>query len=384
MAEVGLEHVSKVFPNGVQAVRDLTLRVSDGELVVLVGPSGCGKTTTLRLIAGLETPTEGGISIGGRGVNRLPPRDRDVALVSQSPALYPHMSVRRNLAFGLEMRRPGNWLNRRLWRRREARGWDGEIAERVGRAARLLELEDVLDRLPSQLSGGQQQRVALGRAIVRQPAAFLLDEPLSHLETRLRLEMRRELHLLHRRLQATMIYVTHDPVEALSLGDRVAVLDRGVLQQEGPPLEVYDRPRNRLVAGFLGWPPMSFLDGRLARREGRPWFTGPGGALPVPAACAAGADEAGSEVTLGVRPEDVRVGAADGDARLEMEIALAEPLGTATLLTLRRAGWQVTATVGRESNVAEGEKVEVRFDMARTHWFDRASGLALDGCRPSG
>src|SRR5262245_34433799 len=266
MAEVALGGVSKQYPGGVEALRDLTLTVADGELVVLVGPSGCGKTTTLRLIAGLETPTRGTLRIGGRVVNDLPPRERDVAMVFQRPALYPHLSVRDNLAFGLRMRRGGFPLLG--WNRRA----DEVVRDRVARAARMLELDDVLDRLPGQLSGGQQQRVALGRAVVREPAAFLLDEPLSNLDARLRTEMRRELHLLHRRLRATMIYVTHDQTGALPPGDRLVVLHRGVAQQADAPLAVYERPANRFVAGFIGWPPMNFMDGQLVGQDGRPGF----------------------------------------------------------------------------------------------------------------
>ncbi len=368
MAEVALAGVSKQYAGGVQAVRDLTLAAADGELLVLVGPSGCGKTTTLRLIAGLETPTRGSIRIAGRDVTRLPPRERDVAMVFQRPALYPHLSVRDNLAFGLRMRR--GWL---AWLR--DRGSEATVRERVARAARILELEDVLDRLPSQLSGGEQQRVALGRAVVRQPAAFLLDEPLSNLDARLRAEMRRELHLLQRRLAATMIYVTHDQTEAMALGDRVAVLHHGVAQQVAAPLAVYERPANRFVAGFIGWPPMNFLDGELVERDGRPWFTTAGAALPLDGALGWLAHR-GRPLTLGVRPEDVRLGPPGRDG-LVMETALVEALGSTCVVTLRRDDRQAMAVTGARLAPNVPEKVAVMFDLTKAHLFDRSTGLAL-------
>ena len=269
MAEVALKGVGKQYANGVQAVEGLDLVVADGELVVLVGPSGCGKTTTLRLIAGLEAPSAGLVRIGGSVVNGEPPNRRDVAMVFQRPALYPHLSVQANLGFGLKLRQ--GW-------------WFGapERRHRVEEVARALGLEDLLDRRPAELSGGQQQRVALGRALVRRPAVFLLDEPLAGLDAPLRLEMRRELHLLHRRLRATMIYVTHDQEEALTLGDRVVVLDRGRPQQSDRPAALYERPANRFVAAFLGWPPLSLLDGRLVEEDGRLCLVGDGEKLPVP------------------------------------------------------------------------------------------------------
>ncbi len=265
MAEVALEQVGKTYPGGIEAVRDISLRVDDGELIALVGPSGSGKTTLLRLIAGLETPTAGVLRIGDRVVNEVPPHRRDVAMVFQRPALYPHLSVRANLGFHLTLRQGGRWRNR-FGSQPALR----ENAAEIDNVARQLGLEDVLDRRPDTLSGGQQQRVALGRALVRKPAVFLFDEPLSNLDARLRLEMRRELHLLHRRLRATMIYVTHDQDEAMTLGERVVVLDQGVIRQVDRPQTLYDRPADRFVAGFLGWPPMNFLDGELASGGRKP------------------------------------------------------------------------------------------------------------------
>jgi multiple sugar transport system ATP-binding protein len=368
MAEVVLEGVGKRFPNGVEAVRDLNLIVADGELIVLVGPSGCGKTTTLRLVAGLEEPTTGTIRIGGRVVTHRPPRERDVAMVFQRPALYPHLTVRDNLAFGLRLRGHAN-------------GWQ----ERVDAAARMLHLEDALDRLPHELSGGQQQRVALGRAVVRRPAAFLLDEPLSSLDARLRAEMRRELHLLHGRLQATMIHVTHDQVEALTLGDRVVVLHRGVAEQVDRPAALYERPCNRFVAGFIGWPPMNFLDGVFVLQDGAGRFAAGEFLLPVPAAVAGRwRPFVGRPLTLGIRPENLRLLEGPADEAVGMETVLAEPLGATYLVTLQRHGWQGTALTDGKRMFAGRESVVVGFDLERAHLFDRATGLALDHGRPEG
>jgi len=381
MAEVALEHVGKVYPNGVRALHDLSLSVADGELVVLVGPSGSGKTTTLRLIAGLDDPSSGSIRIGGRVVNDLPPRKRDVAMVFQRHSLYPHLSVGGNLAFGLRMRQGAGRVSGLLWRLvwparyADSRLAEQQIGERVAQAAVMLGLEEVLDRLPGQLSGGQQQRTALGRALVRQPAVFLLDEPLSNLDAPMRAEIRRELHLLHGRLRATMIYVTHDQIEAMTLGQRVVVLDRGVVQQVDSPAGLYERPRNRFVAGFIGWPAMNFVDGRLARCDGRVCFQGNGWSLPLPGeSMTAG----GKPVTLGIRPEHVALsGDASHGAKVAMEVALVEPLGSESLVTLRRGDWQVTAKVDGRQPIANGQTVEVAFDMTRSHWFDGESGVAL-------
>jgi multiple sugar transport system ATP-binding protein len=373
MAEVVLEGVGKCYANGVQAVEGLDLAVADGEFLVLVGPSGCGKTTTLRLIAGLESLSAGEVRLGGRVVTGEPPNRRDVAMVFQRPALYPHLNVRANLGFGLKLRRG--------WRF----GATDEQRQRVEEVARTPGLEGVLDRRPAELSGGQQQRVALGRALARRPAVFLLDEPLGGLDAPLRLEMRRELHLLHRRLRATMIYVTHDQEEALTLGDRVVVLDRGRAQQADRPAALYERPANRFVAAFLGWPPLSLLDGRLVEEDGRLSLAGGGEELPVPA-CPA--DEwrrfAGRDVTVGARPEDVAVGPGAGDGpgrtdvvKLTMEVRLIEARGPDRLLTLRRGGWTVTARLPAAPAVAEGAAVEVGLRLGRAHLFDGPTGRAL-------
>jgi multiple sugar transport system ATP-binding protein len=400
MAEVLLEHLTKVYANGVLAVRDLDLHVADGELIVLVGPSGCGKTTTLRLIAGLEDATAGSIAINGRIVNSLPPRERNVAMVSQRSTLYPHMNVRRNLWMSLQMTRRIGPLQRLALRwfrhRRYAEHLDEQrlIAERVSETAHLLGLKDVLDRLPAHLSGGQQQRVALGRAIVRRPSVFLLDEPLSHLDSRLRVELRHELHLLQRRLRATMVYVTHDQAEAMTLADRVAVMDRGVVQQLDRPLAVYEQPANRFVAGFMGWPPMNFADGHLLTRDCQLSFACNDWCLLIPSAKAADwEDKTGQAVTLGIRPEDIyypRRPAGGGVTTLPMEVVLVESLGYSCLVTLRHGGWQCVALFNRRDDpdgwkrLHQEPMVEIAFNLEKAHLFDRSTGLAWNNSRPAG
>ena len=367
MAEVVLERVHKTYPNGVQAVRDLNLTVADGELIVLVGPSGCGKTTTLRLIAGLETPTGGTIRINGRVVNAEPTHRRNVAMVFQRPALYPHLNVRENLGFGLVLRRKVP---------------KAEQQERVARTARLLELSDLLDRRPNELSGGQQQRAALGRALVREPAVFLLDEPLSNLDARLRMEMRRELHLLHRRLRATMVYVTHDQEEALTLGDRVVLLDGGVIRQADTPQALYERPADRFVAAFIGWPPMNFLEGRLVEVDGRLTLTDGEATLSLGERQNEWRPFVGREVALGVRPEHVRVTAGSGSPL--MDVRLVERAGSYRLATLDYGGWTVTARLEGPSPVSEGERVAVEFALVQAHLFDRPTGRLLSSGRLEG
>jgi multiple sugar transport system ATP-binding protein len=385
MPEVMLEGLFKIYPSGVWAVSNLNLTIHDGELLVLVGPSGCGKTTTLRLLAGLEIPTRGVIRIGGQIINAWSPRQRNVAMVFQRPALYPHRTVRDNLAFSLALQQPGR-LGRLLLRLSRPRRYSqalkdaGTVTERVEETARLLSLEGVLDRFPPQLSGGEQQRVALGRALVRRPGLLLLDEPLSNLDAGLRLELRRELHLLHRRFPATMVYVTHDPVEALTLGDRVAVLKEGHLEQVDFPQALYDRPRNRFVGGFVGWPPMSFLDGQLVCAEGRFVFTTLGGEVPLPVSRLPGRDwHTSQRLTLGIRPEHVtwHEEAAGGD--LPMEVALVETLGRGRLVTFAARGQQVTALTTPDDGVplVEGQKVMVSLQTNQVHLFDPATGLAL-------
>jgi multiple sugar transport system ATP-binding protein len=388
MAEVVLDRLSKTYPNDVEALRAVTLRVGEGELVVLVGPSGCGKTTTLRLIAGLERPSGGRVSVAGRDVTAEPPHRRDVGMVFQRPAVYPDLTVEENLAFGLAVRQ-GGW---RRWLPRGRALANRPHAERVAEVADLLGLTDLLRRRPAELSGGQQQRVALGRALARRPAVFLLDEPLSHLDPPLRWEMRRQLHLLQRRLRATMLYVTHDQEEALTLGDRVIVLDRGAVQQDAPPGAVYNCPANRFVARFLGWPPINTLDGTLVE-DGGLRFRGGGTELPVPAACQLEWRKClGKALTLGLRPEHVRpraaVDAGDGTVQYSavctMETRLVERSGPTCLVTLQRGSWLVQARLERGAAPAEGSTVAVELGLGRAHLFDGASGTALVHGRPDG
>jgi multiple sugar transport system ATP-binding protein len=370
MAEVVLEKVSKTFPGGMAALRDVSLRIENGELLALVGPSGSGKTTLLRLIAGLESPTTGTIRIADRIVNAIPPYRRDVAMVFQRPALYPHRSVYDNLAFGLKL-----WRGR--WQRWLTRGnGNASIDARVREVAQQLGLTNVLERRPATLSGGQQQRVALGRALVRQPAVFLLDEPLSNLDAQLRLEMRRELHLLHRRFRATMIHVTHDQDEALSLGERVVVLDQGVVRQADCPQMLYDRPSDRFVAGFLGWPSMNLLDGELVEVEGRLIFRNWDVCL-VSCLRPDWRPFVGRPLTLGIRPEDVRLSDGPGEGCLGMDVRLVERLGPVQLVTLATGSWTVTARMAVSPALEEGAEVFAAFDLTQAHLFDPATSRAL-------
>jgi multiple sugar transport system ATP-binding protein len=371
MAEVTLERISKVFPNGIRAVDDLSVEVLDGELVVVVGPSACGKTTTLRLIAGLEEPTAGRVFIGGRDVSGVAPRDRDLAFAFQRPALYPNRTVRRNLSFGLEMRHKGRWFGPRRGEMSRA-----VLRQRVIETARILDLERELDHYPQQLSGGQQQRVALGRAIALQPGVFLLDEPFSQLDAQLRAEIRHELHLLQRRLRTTMVYVTHDQAEAMALADRVVVLNRGVLQQVGSPEHVYKRPRNRWVAGFLGWPTMNFLEGHLEQSSVGIWFRSESLGLKL-AAENVPETLAMDKVTLGLRPEAVQPAAPGETAAGVASVVLVETLGRDWLAVLDCQGWRLTACFSNQARVENGQQLRLKFDMAQAHWFHAISGEAL-------
>jgi multiple sugar transport system ATP-binding protein len=406
MAAIRLEKVSRIYPGGVRAVDRLDLLVQEGELLALVGPSGCGKTTTLRMIAGLEEVSEGTIAIGDRVVNRLAPKDRNIAMVFQNYALYPHMSVYSNLAFALRLRQGSNLLERAVcrvaWPARYRRLAESEraIDRQVRTAADMLSIGHLLGRMPRQLSGGEKQRVAVGRAIVRQPAAFLLDEPLSNLDARLRVEMRRELKQLHARLAATMIYVTHDQTEALTLGDRIVVLDRGLVQQQGTPREVYDRPANRFVAGFVGSPPMNFLAGRLEASGDRVFFCRHRWRLEVDKTRYGVLQLSGREAALGVRPEDVSLDAAasggptSGDSApgtagwagpLAARVSLVEPLGDAQLVHVELAddsskGQGPLSLVCRAPpalGVQPGQAVTAQLNMGRAHLFDAGSGANL-------
>jgi ABC-type sugar transport system ATPase subunit len=330
MARVVFQEVTKEFPGGTTAVDALDLEIADGELMVLVGPSGCGKSTALRMIAGLEGPTSGTILIGERNVAGLSPGARDVAMVFQSYALYPHMTVRDNLAFPLR-------------RRRMARD---EIARRVAAMAEMLELDELLRRKPSQLSGGQRQRVAMGRALIREPVAFLLDEPLSNLDAKLRTELRAELKRLHARLGTTMVYVTHDQIEAMTLGDRIAVMNRGRLQQVGTPDEIYRTPCNLFVGRFVGSPAMNLLPGPLVGR--------------------------GAEVTAGVRPEAMHgAGEVPGGIPIELVADVVEPLGSDVYVHGTAGGEEVVARLPGNVQVSPGDRLPLAVDPADLHLFDR-------------
>lgn len=357
MSAVSLHKLIKDY-GGVRAVDDVSLEIAAGEFVVLVGPSGCGKTTLLRMIAGLESPSAGGIRIGDRAVNEVPPRDRDVAMVFQNYALYPHMSVRQNLGFRLKLRKTPK----------------PEIASRIDAAAQLLGIGELLDRKPKQLSGGQRQRVALGRAIVRQPRVFLFDEPLSNLDAKLRGDMRRELANLHRQLAATMVYVTHDQVEAMTLGDRIVLMRDGRVQQTGPPMELYDEPVNQFVAGFLGSPPMNFLSGRTATGGDTSHFHIGSQQVLVPSIAA-------SAATLGLRPERLSINTADAEISLNARVDEVQPLGGETLLHVDVEGQAVTVKMGSLPQVSRGDAVQVSARIDDCLWFD-ADGKTVAPKKP--
>ncbi|HEX7162207.1 MAG TPA: sn-glycerol-3-phosphate ABC transporter ATP-binding protein UgpC [Trebonia sp.] len=394
MARIALDHVEKVYSGGVKALDDLNLEVMEGEFMVLVGPSGCGKSTALRSIAGLEEITGGTISIGSRVVNDLPPKDRDIAMVFQNYALYPHMTVADNLAFGLKLRHTPKT----------------EIKRRVGEAAEMLGLEPYLNRKPAALSGGQRQRVAMGRAIVREPAAFLMDEPLSNLDAKLRVSMRAALNQLHERLGTTTVYVTHDQVEAMTLGDRVCVLRDGRLQQVDTPQALFDSPVNLFVAGFIGSPAMNFVQADLVRDEGAA-VTFAGFRLPVPASVVSGKpgleDYFGRTVILGIRPSDFEDSAFADAAwpRIDVTAGVTEGLGTEihAIFTIDappvehasiasaadrsddedepfalaggKSLW--TARVSSRSAVRPGAPLQLAVDTNRLHFFDPATGESI-------
>ncbi len=365
MASIELEAVHKTYAGGEVALRGIDLEVADGELLVLVGPSGCGKSTALRLVAGLESPSRGCIRLDGRDVTALSPRERDVAMVFQSYALYPHKTVRENLAFALRMRSTS----------------DAEIDRRVREAAARLGIEGVLGRRPAQLSGGQRQRVALGRALVREPQAFLLDEPLSNLDAKLRVETRAELGRLQRALGATMLHVTHDQEEAMTLGDRVAVLHSGRIEQVAPPLEVYERPASRRVAEFMGTPRINWLEGVLAVREGQLRVVGSAFDLELPEALVgvlARSRWEGSHVALGIRPHELELCSSE-EADLGAQVDLVEPLGSTLLVHARAAGGlELRVLVPTDAPVAMGDALALRAQRDRLRLFDIESGLCID------
>ena len=398
MAEIAYEHVFKVYPDGTQAVHDLELEIQDAELMVLVGPSGCGKTTALRMLAGLEEISEGEIRIGDRIVNDLTPRDRDIAMVFQSYALYPHMTVYDNLAFGLKLHKVPK----------------PEIKERVQRAAKILQIEDFLKRKPRALSGGQRQRVAMGRAIVREPQAFLMDEPLSNLDAKLRVQVRAEIHQLQRRLGVTTIYVTHDQVEAMTMGDRVGVMNAGHLQQVDTPQVLYDHPVHEFVAGFIGSPAINLVESELAQSNGRLEVIFGEHKLPVDEQVARNrsglADYVGKKIILGIRPEDFEDASIETDApqdrRIKVNPDLTEPLGSEVLVHFSteatgvvssaaaadagedadvrlaqdedtEASTRLVARVSPKSRIAVDSEIELAVDTARLYFFDPETRAAI-------
>ncbi|MCI0707156.1 MAG: sn-glycerol-3-phosphate ABC transporter ATP-binding protein UgpC [Ignavibacteriae bacterium] len=363
MASVRLESVKKVYDGGQVAVHGMDLDIHDKEFIVLVGPSGCGKSTTLRMIAGLEEVTEGTISIDGQAVNDAPPKDRDIAMVFQNYALYPHMSVYENMAFGLKLRKfPAK-----------------EIEQRVHEAASILGIENLLDRKPKALSGGQRQRVALGRAIVRKPKVFLFDEPLSNLDAKLRVQTRTEISKLHHRLAATMVYVTHDQMEAMTLGDRIVVMKDGHVQQIAPPLELYHHPCNKFVAGFIGSPAMNFFSGTLQRKNGVVFHADTNGfQLPVEKKHHKQLSKhIGKSVTLGLRPEHIapKPSGKAGKAKARVHVEVVEPMGNESLVyfTTGKDSIQYVARLNGIQIPDAGKTLDLAFDMSQAHFFDAAT-----------
>jgi multiple sugar transport system ATP-binding protein len=392
MAEIVFDKVSKQYADGLHAVRSLDLVIEDGEFLVLVGPSGCGKSTALRMVAGLEDITEGKILIGGTVANDLSPRDRNIAMVFQSYALYPHLTVAENIGFGLRVRGVPK----------------EEIAAKVKATAEILELPDYLDRKPAQLSGGQRQRVAMGRAIVREPHAFLMDEPLSNLDARLRVQMRAEIAKIQRMTGVTTIYVTHDQVEAMTMGDRVAVMNRGVLQQLGPPRTLYHEPANLFVASFIGSPAINLIESKIVSGETGPELMLGSERITLPQAFLdrkpALAGYAGRTVAVGLRPETLTVGAPEGASRgtITGTVAFTEDLGASLLvhfdvdappprldgdgigiedevtgLVQRRDRGRVRAMVDGFTRIREGERLAIAINLDRVHLFDRRTGLSI-------
>ncbi len=367
MARVELKNLGKIYPGNVEAVKNANLVVNDKEFVVLVGPSGCGKSTTLRMIAGLEEISGGTIHIGDTLVNDVPPKNRDIAMVFQNYALYPHMTVYKNMAFGLILRKYPK----------------KEIERRVHEAAEILGITELLDRRPKALSGGQRQRVAVGRAIVRQPKVFLFDEPLSNLDAKLRVQMRTEISKLHTRLQSTMIYVTHDQVEAMTMGDRIVVMLDGVIQQVAPPLELYNHPVNRFVAGFIGSPPMNMIEGKLIAENGALFFVDEKATIKLQtpksreATLEAYADK---PITLGIRPEQLLDNLAQQEkpgVSINAMVEVVEPMGSEINLYLSVGGQSLTARIHSDAP-PEVEKPHILdVDMEATHFFDANTEMTI-------
>ncbi len=368
MAKVTLTNVDKIYPGDVKAVSDFNLEINDGEFVVLVGPSGCGKSTTLRMVAGLEEITSGTISIGERIVNDVPPKDRDIAMVFQNYALYPHMTVRDNMAFGLKLRKFPKQ----------------EINQRIDEAATILGLGGLLDRRPKALSGGQRQRVAVGRAIVRKPAVFLFDEPLSNLDAKLRIQMRVEISQLHNRLESTMIYVTHDQVEAMTMGTRICVMKDGLIQQVDDPITLYDSPANLFVAGFIGTPPMNFFKGVVeAEGEQLTFAANSGFRMPVPTRQRELVGPySGKQIVLGIRPEDIGSPAAEqltGAPRIKAAVDVIEPMGSESYVYLSIGEDHFVSRVDAHQQYRVGTQAEPAVFLDKVHFFDPESEKTVTG-----
>jgi len=360
MAQVSLRNVSKIFPGNVKAVDKVNIGVENKEFMVLVGPSGCGKSTTLRMIAGLEEISEGQIYIGDKMVNQVPAKDRDIAMVFQNYALYPHMSVFENMAFGLRLRH----IPKR------------EIAQRVNDAADILGIKRLLSRKPRELSGGERQRVAVGRAIVRKPLVFLFDEPLSNLDAKMRVQMRTEIHKLHIRLQTTIIYVTHDQVEAMTMGDRIAVMQDGILQQVADPITIYDHPKNKFVAGFIGSPPMNFMNGRIIKKDGRLYFDERKIQVKIVEDMYKQITPyIGRDVIFGIRSEDIYdklfVSEAPPENVVRANCEVYEPMGSEVYLYLNTGKHTFIARVGAHDRPKVNQDMDLVFDMSKVHFFDK-------------
>ncbi len=365
MATVTLDAIKKVYDNDFVAVHESSFQVDDGEFVVLVGPSGCGKSTTLRMIAGLESISGGNLFIGDRRVNDVEPKDRDIAMVFQNYALYPHMTVYDNMAFGLKLRKFSKQ----------------EIDQRVRHASDILGLTPILDRKPKQLSGGQRQRVAVGRAIVRQPQVFLFDEPLSNLDAKLRVQMRTEISKLHSQLEATMIYVTHDQVEAMTMGDRIVVMKDGFVQQIAAPLHLYNHPVNKFVGGFIGSPSMNFIEGRMVMEEGL-HFVGEGNTVRIKPAKADAdllATYANKRVVLGVRPENLALVAPEDEERapIRIDVEVVEPMGNEIFLYGRSGEQSIVARVTPEHELHPKQSIEAYLDLHKLHYFDAETEMSI-------
>jgi len=366
MAQVSLKNVSKVFTGGIKAVDNISLGVESKEFMVLVGPSGCGKSTTLRMIAGLEEISQGEIYISDKMVNDIPAKDRDIAMVFQNYALYPHMTAFENMAFGLKLRHYPKQ----------------EIIQRVNEAADVLGIKNLLNRRPRELSGGERQRVAVGRAIVRKPLAFLFDEPLSNLDAKLRVQMRTEIHKLHIRLQTTIIYVTHDQIEAMTMGDRIAVMKDGILLQVADPITIYDHPANKFVAGFIGSPPMNFMSGRIIKKEGKLYFNeGKIQVKLVEEMFAKIMPYVGKDITLGIRSEDIYdklfVSEAPPENIVRVNCEVVEPMGSEVYLYLNTGKHTFIARVGAHDRPQVNQDIDVVFDMSKVHFFDQTTEITV-------